>query len=307
MHPINLALLQQFFNSTELENIRDNSMYHILPDMNMPHFKIYNHTMSKILADDRTKHLSLKKMAENAKKDAVVFQSLTESLLDGEISIEQDWFSTSNIMIYVTMTITAVRLVALVVMYLKLRKALVMLSVLQASVGKTNANAVPRFHYKSLVTPEPLRTNPFIDSQLTWDHTIFFISCCTLIILIFWTVCLCVKKRNRVILMLEVTSGENCVFISLRNLPLCPSFWTVHPPQTVESIQVKGKFWPVVHFKWEKFKIVNKTNEQTCIISQNMKINFFSARKIKTITNKPYDAYFYWSHGGWLEPITKTD
>lgn len=211
VHPINLALLQQFFNSTELENITGNSMYHNLPDMSMPHFKIYNHTMSKILADDRTKHFSLKKMIENAKKDAVIFQSLTESLLDGKISIEQDWFSTSYIMIYVTMTTTAVCLVALVVMYLKLRKVLVMLSVLQASVGKTNATAVPRFHYKSLVTPEPLRTNPFIDLQLTWDHTIFFISCCTLIILVFWTVYWCVKKRNRVILMLELTSGENCV------------------------------------------------------------------------------------------------
>ena len=69
LHPVNLAMLQQFFDSTNLQNITGDSMYDILPDVNLPHFNVYNHSITTMLADDRKIHLSLDKMAQKAKKE----------------------------------------------------------------------------------------------------------------------------------------------------------------------------------------------------------------------------------------------
>ena len=48
LHPVNLAMLQQFFHSANLQNITGDSMFQILPDVDLPHFKVYNHTLSSV-------------------------------------------------------------------------------------------------------------------------------------------------------------------------------------------------------------------------------------------------------------------
>ena len=108
LHPVNLALLQQFFNSSDLSNITGNSMFTVLPDVDVLNFRMYNHSMSAILVDDKAQHLSLTKMAEKAKKDAVIFKSLTEPLLYGDLSLRADWFSTENFLLYGTMATAAI-------------------------------------------------------------------------------------------------------------------------------------------------------------------------------------------------------
>lgn len=63
LHPVNLALLQQFFNDTDLINFGSNSLFANPLSINVPQFQIYNHSMQTVIADDRKAHLSLEKMA----------------------------------------------------------------------------------------------------------------------------------------------------------------------------------------------------------------------------------------------------
>ena len=214
LHPVNLAMLQQFFDSSNLQNITGDSMYNILPDVDLPHFKVYNHSLTSVLADDRKIHLSLDKMAQKAKQNEVIFQNLAEPLLDGEISLDPDWFCTTHIMLFVTMGIASVSLIALILLFVRLRKLAIMFQVLQSSVGHAKANsAVPSFHYKAPETQ--ISTDPsLLDSlQLSWEHGIFVVTTFTLLIAVIYFVCKCMNRPKSKTMLLELTSGNNCVLI----------------------------------------------------------------------------------------------
>ena len=91
LHPVNLALLQHFFDAKYVEEILANTIFSKPVNVSIPHLKLFKHDMSDVVAADSKAHLSLAKMAETAKKDAVIFQSLTEPLLNGQIKLNTDW------------------------------------------------------------------------------------------------------------------------------------------------------------------------------------------------------------------------
>ena len=82
-------------------------------------------------------------------------------------------------------------------MFFKLRKAIIMIQVLQTVVNGAKASAIPSFHYKSQVsTPQP-GSFFFTDLDLSWDHGIFTVSFFTLITLILVVLYLFLKQRTK--------------------------------------------------------------------------------------------------------------
>ena len=305
LHPINLALLQQFFDTPTLSNMSGDSLFEDMPEIDVPQFQLYNHTMSNVLADDTKKHLSLKKMANKAKQDAVIFQSLTEPLLNGEIILDQGGLSTQDILLYATMLAVAACIFIIGFMALKLRKALIMLSVMQNVPTHVKASVVPSFRYIDTNTPAPTTEINILEQlQLSWDHAIFFITYCTLIsVILMITYLICKSRSKKTTLMLELTCGDVCVMIPLKSLPLCPSYWSVQLPASIELVKVTGTFRPKLEIKWSDIKIQNKLNNKVFPVSSVYSINWFTANKINHMTKKVFDVYFYWSHDGLLEPI----
>ncbi|MEW8547942.1 MAG: hypothetical protein AB2693_30925, partial [Candidatus Thiodiazotropha sp.] len=68
IHPVNLILLQHFFSNENTDNIFADTTFTNPVNMTVPKFKLYNHNMKNILANDNKAHLSLSKMADSAKK-----------------------------------------------------------------------------------------------------------------------------------------------------------------------------------------------------------------------------------------------
>lgn len=85
LHPVNLILLQHFFENKHFENIMADTSFANPVNMSVPTFNLYSHEMNDIMVDDKKSHLSLSKMAEYAKRNATIFQSLAEPLLNGNI------------------------------------------------------------------------------------------------------------------------------------------------------------------------------------------------------------------------------
>ena len=100
IHPVNLALLQYFFDDSFVDNIFADTFFSKAVNVSLPKLQLYEHKISNILAADTKAHLSLSKMASTAKKDAIIFQNLAEPLLDGQIKLNPDWPSTDNILLY---------------------------------------------------------------------------------------------------------------------------------------------------------------------------------------------------------------
>ena len=73
-HPVNLALLQRFFNDTSLKHVDGDTLFENPLKAETPAFRIHNHTMTYIIAHDRKAHLSLQKMA-NIKSEMRSFKS----------------------------------------------------------------------------------------------------------------------------------------------------------------------------------------------------------------------------------------
>lgn len=74
-----------FFYPKSHSTIFGDTTYQQYLDLKVPNFKIFNQLFSHFVTADQNQHLNLKKMAELAQKDATVFQSLAESMLNGQI------------------------------------------------------------------------------------------------------------------------------------------------------------------------------------------------------------------------------
>ena len=73
LHPVNLALLQHFFDESRLSHILGNTTFSNPVNILLPNFTIYKNTMDHIVASDQRSHLSLKKMAARVKRNKILF------------------------------------------------------------------------------------------------------------------------------------------------------------------------------------------------------------------------------------------
>ena len=64
--------------------------------------------MLGINAVNAQEHLSLAKMAETTKQDKVIFQSIAEPLLDGQIDLSDGWQLTYKIPLFTVSTISGI-------------------------------------------------------------------------------------------------------------------------------------------------------------------------------------------------------
>ena len=304
VHPVNLALLQQFFNDSSLQSIDGNSLFETPLKSSTPNFQVYKHNIHDVIADDRKGHLSLEKMAEAARNESVIFRSLTEPLLSGDISIDQSWPTTDKIILYATAAVAIFSLIAFIVTFLKLRKVLVILTVLQnVNINKANASTLPSLVYKNdNTTPAP--TELFFKIDLTIDH--YILAMCILILL-FLVSKLIYKYKNKcskTVLLAELTNGETCVHIPLRAMSLCPNYWNINVPKEVSIISIQGLVSPIVYFEWDQFDMTNKLTGTKMQVKNHFSISMLKGRKVRQILATTYCVYFYVKHENLLLPIS---
>lgn len=118
-HPLNLALLQEFFSDLLSKSISGDTTFLDPIQVNLPDFKLYSHDYDKLLAADQKAHLNLTKMVQVAKKDQIIFKSLAEPLLDGYTEINSSWPSVSDIVDFVALGIAILSLVGLFLCFSK--------------------------------------------------------------------------------------------------------------------------------------------------------------------------------------------
>ena len=308
IHPVNLALLQHFFDDSFVNNIFADTFFSKAVNVSLPKLQLYEHKMSNILAADTKAHLSLSKMASTAKKDAIIFQNLAEPLLDGQIKLNPDWPSTDNILLYMTSSATIILTVVLVWTIFKLRKLTTALLVVER-VQKTKAlvTDIPSFIYEAKLN-ELNKDSSTIDFSidLTWEQTNFILLCSllTIIVVYLWK---CYKLKHKSKLCLEITCGTKCSLIDIIQLPVCPSYYDINVPLSITDLEVKGHWYsPKLYVSWPGFSIRNTLTDDVTIINSELSIDIFTARTLRTTSAKPFFVYMYKLHHGVLIPIRQT-
>lgn len=304
VHPVNLALLQHFFDDKFVDTIFPDTTFKSIVNVTVPEIKLYKHKMSDIIAADMKSHLSLSKMAAAAKKSAVIYQSLTEPLLEGDINLDSQWPTTDNIFVYCSVAAIVVLTVFLIGTILKVRKLAVVVATLQ-NVKKCDSfvTNVPSFVYTRQSAPSAQDNSEFrLDISL--DQANFVLLCAivafTLVIIFRYFRFKHVSK-----LCLEITAGEQCVLVDLVQLPMCPVHLKIQLPCDIHSLSVHGYLQPKLLVSWPDFCIRNTVTNKTIDVSDTIPLLPFTAFKLRSILKCPYHVYIYKVHHGLMTPLRK--
>ncbi len=82
MHLLNLAVYMEFLQETTME-IKASDGFHKSTHISLPNITFYEHHVHTFLANDNATGLSLKRIAEDAKRNYKVFTALGEGMMDG--------------------------------------------------------------------------------------------------------------------------------------------------------------------------------------------------------------------------------
>lgn len=303
LHPVNLILLQKFFDNDKFEHVFADSIFQNPVNISVPTFSLFEHKMSNILANDEKDHLNLTKMVEIAKNDQVVFQTLAEPILDGHVTIPTTWPDTNGIIAISALTFASIFTFISIYMFFKLRTLAATVMVLQQCQQiKAMATDLPSFIYtRRPVPPEPSFT---ISIPLSWEHAIFafvFLNTVALIIILVRYS----KPKRAPRLLLEITIRHHCVFVHLMKLPLCPSHSNIKVPETVSDLQIIGSWYaPKLQVSWSTFTVQNTITDKTFDVPKYLSLNVFQARKLKRILKTPFFVHMHAEHNGYLTHIS---
>ncbi|XP_071099911.1 uncharacterized protein [Haliotis cracherodii] len=294
LHPVNLALLQHFFEDSTLSSIAGDTTFRKAVNFTIPKFDIFSHEISNILANDQKSHLSLKRVAERARKDQTIFQSITEPLLDGQITLPSSWPDTNAIIAITASAMSVLSIILVVWMFFKVR-ALSAALLLVTRVAPVKAVQPPVLNYNSQTTSSP----SFVVSDLADYHVSILLGVITLAVASI--LLLLIYERNRRThngLVLELTTGPECVSLPILALSLCPSYWDIQPPYTVEQLRISGYFFPTLTVEWPAFTVTNLLTKTSLSVTNTLRVSFFTARKLQKMFNQPFAAYILMVHDG---------
>ena len=165
--PINLALLQQFFNNSKLLALRADTLFADPLKVMLPSFDMYEHQFKDRITADAKMHLNMKEMVQATKNDEKVFQTLTEPLLNGDIELDSTWPSTGDIITYVSLALASLASLGCVYLFLKLSKLSAILLMFQQTHFVKSID--PQYVFKKPTTEAPENILDIIQENVKWD------------------------------------------------------------------------------------------------------------------------------------------
>jgi hypothetical protein len=302
LYPVNLAVIQQFFNDSQIRKVLADTFNNSI-DIKVPPFKSYEHKMANIFADDFKYSLNLRKMAIRAKKDQVIFSNLAESLVEGEVEIDDDdWPKTSDILIILALSLTSLNLVAIIWLVYKVR-------VLGGAILLAkNLSTVHAFtlQYTIPTTTAPPSWSAGLTENIKWDHIVFVYTLFsfTATILLLYKYFRIPPRNTRV--CLEITTGLTYEIIEVLTLPLCPSYFNIMYPNFIGNIINTGSLLPKLTVRWPNFCLINVSTDHTINVPAKLSITPFEAYRLRAILEQSYCAHILILHHDIKGPILPT-
>ena len=311
VHPVNLALLQQFCNDSKLLSVFGDTTFIEPVNVLLPGFKMYEHNFNQFLVDDSKAHLNVTKMVQAAKNDSLIFQSLAEPLLDGMISLDSEWPDVNAILIFITMPIAVLSFIACIWSFYKIRKLVILVTALQQISSAKSVHVksgAPSFIYN--VHNQPTTTeNPMFEGLQTdfgWNHVSVLLSTLVICILFSMVFYHWYQSRNRKCtkIVLELTTGGECLLVPVLNLPLCPSFWHITPPTDIFNVRIESShFSHKLCLDWPGFEIANVSNTNTVGVKCSFPLSWYQKYVISKILQQPFDIHILVVHHEMYYPL----
>ena len=306
LHPVNLAILQHFFDDTKIANILANTTFPNPVSISLPNFTIYKNKMSHIFAKDEKYHLNLKKLVTRVKKQNTIYSTLADSMVDGQIDLNfESWPTTNDILSLIAIIITSLNTVVLIWLFYKFKVIAAAIAIYQPV--QSSATTLPNFKFQPATTQAPSTWINVLNSNITWDHAVFTLAFISFLMTIFLVIKSFKRTNMNTKLCLEITTGFNCVCIPIFSMPLCPTYWDVQYPNIIDNLTVVNYFRPKLHISYPNFTVRNKNTSQFISVPEIIDLNIFQACTLRSILKQPFSAYIILLHQNIKCPINNVN
>ena len=195
LHPLNLALVQHFFEDKLFDYVQGNSLFRKPINPAMPPINLFSHNLSKYVANDEELRLNLDNVVKAAKANQVTLQRLSEPILAGWLPTDDDLFQTcTNIFTYVALGLSLLACMLAAITLRKLKTALLALAAAQQVATAQSASVPPQFIIPT--SSSPLTTTPHAVQQ-PLIFTVVSISPITLC-LVFCMLCYLIRHIRKI-------------------------------------------------------------------------------------------------------------
>ncbi|CAG2249469.1 unnamed protein product [Mytilus edulis] len=308
LHPINLALIQHFFDSDTYSSILGDTTFTKQINIQIPSINIFNHSFSNIIAQDHNLHLSLKRIAQATLKQKTVFKSLSEPLINGDISMDDSWLDLNTILIISSLCVSGILVIACIVLFNKIRiltATLLLLQKIPRSQSLSIPSPLPSFIYKHLATTtESSHVQSIFNTQCNpWPFVALSFTMTLALVIVSIYFFKKFNNRNHTKVVLEITNGLSCITIPIVTLSLCPSDWDITAPNCIQNMRISGTFCTRLHADFDNFSIVNINTKHEVPIPEDISVNPYTASRLKKMFGTPFFCHVLITHHNYFTRI----
>lgn len=229
----------------------------------------------------------------------------TYSLINMFISILQSLSNTSFLFPFYSYHLVLNLLICVLFMHRVKTLALALLIV--KNVISVHSQSLPSFIYHKATPAPDIKASSSLEnvfkSELSWIHAILVI--CFIIIFIQFIVIYFLyksKPSKNTKVILELTSGGECVIIPLITLPLCPSYYLIQKP-IIHKLSASNFTSRQLKADWSPFEIIDKLSNKSITVPSQIPVNYLKYRKLLKILKQPFCAYVMVTHQGFSTVI----
>lgn len=193
------------------------------------------------------------------------------------------------------------------VLFMHRVKTLALALLIVKNITSVHSQSLPSFIYHKATPAPDIKASSslenFFKSELSWIHAILVI--CFIIIFIQLIVIYFLyksKPSKNTKVILELTSGGECVIIPLITLPLCPSYYLIQKP-IIHRLSASNFTSRQLKADWSPFEIIDKLSNKSITVPSQIPVNYLIYRKLLKILKQPFCAYVMVTHQGFSTVI----
>jgi len=316
LYPTNFAVLQRFFQQSELSSLTASIAFKEPLSVQLPNISVLTHRYAADLAESQQTALQLDMVANLTQQDGEIFRTLTDKVLfkidTAALPIESSslaLLSWQNLLLLACSA--AILILAFFVYTLSTRLSAVAMTLgLAAQVPHTLAQATvsrnPFNYFGGLTTKIPsLPSLPIeIDYRLpTLDILLLLLLLLTFLILGLVWYRHTTAIHNTFSLMLEIGSPTERLMLELLQVPHFPDMVDIKLSSALESLLVDGFLNPVLHLTWTGLTVHDLFSQVNYPIPRTVKLSWFQAYKLRMLLQQPYYTVLFTYFKRTLRPI----
>ncbi len=285
-YPVNLAVLSQYFEMSDLKHINSDSLFNEPLSVNTPDFQFSNDSIDNILSQDSNFHMNLAKIVEKSKNNEIIYKTEAETLLHKHLPpLAHSWPTTTDIIALVALIASGFSLAGVLLLFAK----------------GANGSTIPVLSFNPTVTTISQQS----DSSPTDDFWYYILTdlasmilTAIIILVLLWYI---VKRyysslRCSTTLCLEITNGTQCITIPIQKLPNCPRYWHIKSDAYLSDFKVKGKFFRSLEMNFHNLIMENIMTKQILTPPSVISLSPLTALVTQEIIKGQFCAFVFLNH-----------